>query len=193
MAIDGLDQWSFFERIESQNDFVTLGDVSANANVVSLLTHFNRTFDLRSGEGVAFGGLRQSPAILIGAFNNEMTLQMTGDLPFIFESGLTIQDRSDVTRQWHPVFSSPYKIVVDYALVTRLPNSENGGPLITIAGITRYGTRAAAEFITSEQAVGGLLKAAPKGWASKNTELLLQTRVVNDIPTEPTVVAVRYW
>ena len=82
-----------------KNAFVTLGDVSANVNVASLLTKFNRSFDLRSGEDVAFGDLRQSPAVLIGAFNNGWTLQMTGDLPFVFDIDLTIRDRSDTTRR----------------------------------------------------------------------------------------------
>jgi hypothetical protein len=176
-----------------KSDFVTLGDVSANVNVATLLTKFNRNFDLRSGEDVAFGDLRQSPAILIGAFNNGWTLQMTGDLPFVFASGLTIRDRSDTGKQWRPTYSSDGHILLDYALVARLPHSRTGEPLIAIAGVTQCGTRAAAEFITSAQSLRDLLKSAPKDWASKNVEFVLQTKVVNDIPTNPTVVSVRYW
>ncbi|MGO9338188.1 MAG: hypothetical protein ACLPY1_11840 [Terracidiphilus sp.] len=181
------------DLLEMKNAFVTLGDVSANVNVASLLTRFNRNFDLRSGQDVAFGDLRQSPAILIGAFNNVWTLQMTGDLPFIFGSGLTIKDQSDTTRQWRPVNSSEGNVQVDYAMVARLPHSKTGEPLIAIAGLTQFGTRAAAEFITSPQALKDLLKSAPNGWPAKNMEFVLQTKVVNDIPTNPTVVAIRYW
>jgi hypothetical protein len=181
------------DLIEMKNAFVTLGDVSANVNVASLLTKFNRNFDLRSGEDVAFGDLRQFPAILIGAFNNVWTLQMTGDLPFVFGSGLIIRDQADTTRQWSPVNSSEGNVQLDYALVARLPHSKAGEPLIAIAGITQFGTRAAAEFITSAQALRDLLKSAPKDWASKNMEFVLQTKVVNDIPTNPTIVAIRYW
>jgi hypothetical protein len=181
------------DLIEMKNAFVTLGDVSANVNVASLLTKFNRNFDLRSGEDVAFGDLRQFPAILIGAFNNVWTLQMTGDLPFVFGNGLIIRDQADTTRQWSPVNSSEGNVQLDYALVARLPHSKAGEPLIAIAGITQFGTRAAAEFITSAQALRDLLKSAPKDWASKNMEFVLQTKVVNDIPTNPTVVAIRYW
>ena len=100
------------DLLEMKNEFATLGDVSANVSVASLLTHFNHAFDLRSGEDVAFGDLRQSPSVLIGAFNNPWTLQMTGDLPFVFGSGLTIKDQSDPKRQWHPVYSSENKIQV---------------------------------------------------------------------------------
>jgi hypothetical protein len=181
------------DLLEMKNAFVTLGDVSANVNVASLLTRLNHSFDLRSGEDVAFGDLRQSPAILLGAFNNGWTLQMTGDLPFVFGSGLTINSQSNPTHEWRPVYSSENKVLLDYALVARLPHSKTGEPLIAIGGVTQCGTRAAAEFITSTQALKDLLKSAPKGWAAKNMEFVLQTKVVNDIPTNPTVVAIRYW
>ncbi len=181
------------DLLEMKNAFVTLGDVSANVNVAALLTRFKRSFDLRSGEDVAFGDLRQSPVILIGAFNNGWTLQMTGDLPFVFGSGLTIKDQSDANRQWRPVYSSDGNVQLDYALLARLPHSKTGEPLIAIAGVTQCGTRAAAEFITSPRALKDLLKSAPRDWASKNMEFVLQTKVVNDIPTSPTVVAIRFW
>ena len=187
------------EKLESgdlvsiKDQFVTVGDVSANVAVATLLTRLNHAFDLRTGGDVAFGDLRQSPAVLIGAFNNEWTLQMTGDLPFVFGSGLSIRDQTDAAHEWHPVMSSENKVQVDYALVARLPHSKTGGVLITIAGITQCGTRAAAEFITSQQGIREMIRLAPKSWANKNLELVLQTKVVNDIPTSPTIVAVRTW
>ena len=172
---------------------VTLGDVSANVSVTSLLTRFKHPYDLRSGEDVAFGDMRQSPAVLIGAFNNAWTLQMTGDLPFGFGSGLTIRERGKNARQWSPVLSSDNRVQVDYALVARLPHSKTGEPLITIAGIEQSGTRAAAEYITSPQDVRDLIATAPGDWVNKNLEFVLQTKVVNDIPTTPTLVALRAW
>lgn len=172
---------------------VTLGDVSANVSVTSLLTHFKHGYDLRSGEDVAFGDLKESPAILIGAFNNAWTLQMTGDLPIVFGSGLTIREQGKTARQWSPVASPDTGVQVDYALVARLPHSKTGEPLITIAGIEQSGTRAAAEFITSSQGVNDLIRSLPEDWMNMNLEFVLQTKVVKDIPTTPTLVAVRAW
>lgn len=181
------------DLVSIKDEFVTVGDVSANVGVATLLTRFKRAFDLRSGEDVAFGDLRESPTILIGAFNNPWTLQMTGDLPFVFGSGLTIRGQNDSAHQWHPVISSENKVQLDYALVARLPQSKTGGALLAIAGITQCGTRAAAEFITSQDGIKELIRTLPKDWAAKNLEIVLQARVVNDIPTNPTVVAVRTW
>jgi hypothetical protein len=176
-----------------RDTFVTLGDVSANVAVATFLTRNKRSFDLRSGEDVVFGDLLQSPCVLIGAFNNGWTMQMTGDLGFVLGPGLTIRDRSDARRSWVPVYSSDNKLLVDYAIVARIPHSKTGEPLLAIAGITQSGTRAAAEFITRPQEIKELIRSAPKTWASENVEFVLQTKVVNDIPTAPTVVAVRYW
>ena len=181
------------DLLEMKNQFVTLGDVSANVKVATLLNRLGHAFDLRSGEDVSFGDLRDTPVILVGAFNNAWTLQMTGDLPFVFGSGLTIRDQADKARQWHPVISTENKVQMDYALVARLPHSKTGGALITIAGITQCGTRAAAEFITSPEGLTDLMKSAPDSWKTKNLEFVLQAKVVNDIPTNPTVVAVRTW
>jgi hypothetical protein len=176
-----------------RDTYVTLGDVSANVAVATFLTRNKRSFDLRSGEDVVFGDLLQSPSVLIGAFNNGWTMQMTGDLGFVLGPGLTIRDRSDARRSWVPVYSSDSKLLVDYAIVARIPHSKTSEPLFAIAGITQSGTRAAAEFITSPQEIKELIKSAPKTWASENVEFVLQTKVVNDIPTTRTVVAVRYW
>jgi hypothetical protein len=68
-----------------------------------------------------------------------------------------------------------------------------GQPLIALAGLTDSGTRAAAEFVTSKQSLGELAKSAPKGWEHKNIQLVLKTKVVNQIPSDTTVVAVHYW
>lgn len=176
-----------------RNTYVTLGDVSANVAVAAFLARKKRSFDLRSGEDVVFGDFRRSPCVLIGAFNNGWTMQMTGDLGFVLGPGLTIRDRSDASHSWVTLYSPDGKVAVDYAIVARLPHSNTGAPLVAIAGITQSGTRAAAEFITSPQEIKDLIKSAPKGWANENVEFVLQTKVVNDIPTTPTVVAVRYW
>jgi hypothetical protein len=181
------------DLVAVRDTYVTLGDISANVDVATFLTHKKRSFDLRSGEDVVFGDLLQSPSILIGAFNNGWTMQMTGDLGFVFGPGLTIQDRSNAGRSWAMLYSSDGKVAMDYAVVARLPHSKTSEPLVAIAGIGQSGTRAAAEFITNPQEIKNLIHSAPKEWATENMEFVLQTKVVNDIPTTPTVVAVHYW
>lgn len=177
------------------NDFVTIGDLSANVRVASLLSKRGKRFDLRCGEDVAFSDLRQSPAVLIGAFNNSWTMELTGDLPYIFQhsESMTIRNQVSRTEIWSPTYTSDDKISIDYAVVTRMPHSKTGQALITIAGITQAGTHAAADFITDPEQMKKLAATAPKDWPQQNLQFVLQTKVVNNIPTSPTIVATKTW
>jgi hypothetical protein len=81
----------------------------------------------------------------------------------------------------------------DYALISRLPVSETGGPLITVAGIGQYGTQAAAEFVSSPDRMRDLLRSAPPGWQNKNMQAVLHIKVVGYAPVAVDVVATAYW
>jgi hypothetical protein len=96
--------------------FVTIGDVAATTKFVSLLVRRDKPFDVRYGNDVAYGDLRQDPTVLIGAHNNLWTIAMTDDLRFVFDSHHAIQDRSD--RQIH--WSANTGFTEDYAIVSRI-------------------------------------------------------------------------
>jgi len=181
------------DLVAFKNDFITLGDLSANVRVASLLASHGRPYDMRSGEDVAFSDLRHSPTVLIGAFNNSWTLELTGDLPFVFVEGLRIKEQGDTRRSWTPVFTGENRVAIDYAVVTRMPHSKTGEALFTIAGITQSGTRAAADFITDPEQIKKLVSTMQGDWAHKNMQFVLQTKVVNDIPTSPVVIASKSW
>ena len=176
--------------------YLTIGDASATAQISSLLASRHHAYDLRFGGDLSFGDLRQGSAVLIGAFNNSWTLNMTDNLRFVYDSGDTpemhVQDRFDTSRSWWPKFSGE-KDSEDYAIVSRILNSKTGSVLITIAGLRQSGTRAAGDFTTSPELIAELIKQAPKDWSRKNLQVVLHTNVVNDIPGSPTVVAAYYW
>ena len=76
------------------------------------------------------------PAVLIGAFNNRWTMELTGDLPFVFRHGqsMTLEERVSRGQTWTPTISADNKILIDYAVVTRIPQSKTGQALITMPG-----------------------------------------------------------
>jgi len=194
--LEGLKNLTAGDFLPAKNTYLTVGDASAIAQIVSLLTSRHHAFDLRYGSDLSFGDLRQGPAILIGAFNNSWTLNMTDNQQFVFDSGDTpemhVQDRSDPSRSWSPKISAGH-VVEDYAIISRVSDSKTGGILLTVAGLNHSGTRAAAEFATNPQLIAKVMNQAPKDWKRRNLQLVLHTNVVNDIPDTPTVVAVRYW
>lgn len=173
----------------SKDTFVTIGDVAATTKIVSLLVRRNRQYDVRYGNDVVYGDLRQSPTVLIGAHNNLWTIAMTDNLRFFFDSRHAIDDRRDANKHW----SASPNFTEDYAIVSRILNSKTGGTIITVAGIGHAGTRAAAEFLTNPKDITALVKTLPKDWDKKNIQIVLHTSVINQLPSDPDVVATYCW
>ena len=172
-----------------RDTFVTIGDVAAATKIVSLLVRHNKQFDIRYGNDVVYGDFRQSPAILIGAHNNQWTLSMTASLRYVFAVHNAIQDRKDPAKHW----VAKDDFAEDYAVVSRILDSKTGTTVITAAGVGFAGTRAAAEFLTNPQSISELVKSLPKGWEKKNIQIVLHTTVVNQLPGAPDVVATYCW
>jgi hypothetical protein len=179
-----------------KDTYLTIGDASAISQISSLLAAHRHPLDLRFGSDLSFGDLRQGSAVLIGAFNNSWTMNMTDNLRFVFEASdspeVRVQDRVDQSRSWHPRLSQG-KIVEDYAIVSRVVDAKTGSVFITIAGLYHPGTQAAGDFATNPRLIAEFAKQAPKDWSKKNLQLVLHTNVVNDVPDSPTVVAVHFW
>lgn len=173
--------------------FVTVGDLAASTQMVSFLNSWNRPFTLRSADDLSIGDLRNTPAVLIGGFNNRWTLETTNDLPFSFRDGTRIQDRDHAERSWTVPNSQPSPTTEDFALVSRLLQSKTGGPVLTVSGIGSFATQAAAEFVTSEDKVNALLHDAPAGWEHKNMQAVLRIKVVAFSPMSVEVVATTWW
>ena len=177
------------DLIPAKDTFVTIGDVAATTTIVSLLVHRNKQFDLRFGNDVAFGDLRENPTILIGAHNNAWTLTMTENLRYVFDGRTGVVDRSDPKKHW----SATTDFAVDYAIISRVLNFRTGTTMITAAGVGHAGTRAAAEFLTNRQSISALAKTLPQGWEKKNIQIVLHTTVINQLPSAPDVVATYSW
>jgi hypothetical protein len=182
--------------IPVHDTYLTIGDASATAQISSLLTSRKHAFDLRFGSDLSFGDLREGSAVLIGAFNNSWTLNMTNELRYVFTEGDTaamhVQDRTNPSRSWWPKISNG-KFSEDYAIVSRILDSKTGNVLVTIAGLDHTGTRAAGDFVTNPQLIANSVKDAPKDWSKKNLQVVLHANVVNGIPGSPTVVAYHFW
>ena len=167
--------------------FVVKQDAAAGAALVSLLTRRGKSYDMRYGRDISFGDLRSRPTILLGAFNNSWTLEMTNQLRFVFDKRLRIQDQVDTTKFWSMSTTD------DYAVVSRLLNPATGGVLIAVAGIGQNGTLAAAEFLIDQQHIAELAKRAPSDWSKRNIQMVLHTKIVADTPSQTEIITVYCW
>ncbi len=177
--------------------FVGIG----NAHTAALLSGFfavkNKPVEFRYASDISFTDLRSSPAVLIGAFSNLWTLEMTTQFRFVFEregGAGRIRDRSAEDRVYQLTQQAPDgKTPEDYALVTRQVNSATGQVLITAAGISQYGTRAAGELLTDSTRLDAAVAGISPDWPNKNLQLLLHTTVYKGTPGPPRVLATQVW
>ena len=150
--------------------FVTVTDALALARVVSLFHEHTKPYRIRTDRGTSFADLRASPTVLVGLFNNTWTMRLTSDFPFVpatdTASGtFLIRDRHTPSRGWHPDRPWPDpRVNRDYAFVSRVVDPATGNLVVIVAGITPYGTVAAAELLTSKPHLEAALRALPADW-----------------------------
>jgi hypothetical protein len=177
--------------------FVGIGNAHTSALLAGYFAKRDKPVTFRYASDVSFSDLRSSPAVLIGAFSNFWTLEMTARFRFVFERGGgvgRIRDRAQEGRIYELSQQAPDgRTPEDFALVTRQVNSETGQTLITAAGISQYGTRAAGEFLTDAKRLEEALSKLPADWAEKNVQVLLHATVYRNTPAPPRVLVTQVW
>jgi hypothetical protein len=175
---------------------VAMGDAYVAAQLSAFFARINKPSQVRIGSQYSFADLRNSPAVLVGAFNNRWTLQMTSNLRFVFaeEGGrLWIEDRSSPGKVWS-YGTAPYaEVKEDYGVVTRLLDSKTGQVLIAVAGIGEHGTEAAADLISGPEYLREALRTAPADWQKKNFQVVVQASVIDNVGGPPRVIAAYSW
>jgi len=89
---------------------------------------------------------------------------------------------------------SPYlNVTKDYALVLRVSDPKTDQMVVTVAGISAFGTLAAGEFLTNANEIRKIAAVAPKGWKQKNLEMVLSMDVIRGKPGHASIVATHFW
>jgi len=184
---------SAHDMVAVHGQYTCIGDAYASVVLGALFSRKGKLYQMRYGTDLSFGDLRYQPSILIGAFNNSWTLQTTNELRFIFDKHPTIRDRSNNRLYTLPNLTPEGRTPEDYAIVSRVFDSKTGELLIAAAGITQYGTRAAGEFLTSQNLMATLAATAPGDWPKKNVQMLLHTKIVDETPGKPPIVTAYFW
>jgi hypothetical protein len=179
---------------------VSLDDAQAFSQLSNLFAQKGKKVELRGGRSVSLADLRGRPVVLIGAFNNEWSLGLTGELRFYFDDDhhnqrLVVRDRQKPDNVvWSVSNTWPHgTITVDYAIVSRVFDPTTEQTVVIAAGITQFGTNVAAEFLTNEAYFAEALKNAPDNWQRKNMQVVLSTKVMSGNHGPPNVLAVHFW
>jgi len=165
---------------------VIIDDISPLVNIAGLLQTYGRSYRVQGETATTLTDLRRSPSIFIGAYDNGWTLRLTGPLRFHFANN------AEMTRFWIEDRNNPGKrdwllershqdtgTYKDYAIVARLLDPNTDRFVVVAAGIARGGTVAAGEFLVDAGHLDELARRAPKEWARKNLEIVLETQVID--------------
>jgi hypothetical protein len=184
------------DMVEYADYGVAAGDVYAAVRLSALLGRMGKESQVRIGSQYSFADLRNSPAVVVGAFNNRWTMQMTSNLHFAFveENGEPmIREQGAAGRAWHAKFGPHGEVMEDFGIVTRLLNSKTGQFVVSTAGTLACGTQAAGEFVSSSEYLEEALRTSPSDWAKRNLQFVIQTTVTDSDPGPPQVVAIYTW
>ena len=199
-AVSGLSpSLSLGEFHNSPVTTVNVYDAFSLARFAALLQSRRSTFRFASQSDATFTDLQSGPAVLVGLLNNSWTERLMPKLRFTVKGTangkVVILDRNNPSNQgWAVDYSTPYlKVTRDYALVLRIVDPETEQPLVMDAGITVFGTSAAAMFLTSPSEMKKLAAIAPPGWEKKNMEIVVATDVIQGRSGPVTILAAQFW
>jgi hypothetical protein len=180
-----------------RSEYVGAGDANLAVLISALFSRMDKATEFRLSEETSYSEISDAPTVLIGGFSNRWTMANLSQQPFGFaQRGVVrlIEERDGQRRQWAaPHLRADGKTNEDFAIVSRLLDSETGKFLVSAAGISSFGSRAAGYFLTRPELLARALDQAPANWQKKNIQFVLKTKVVDNAPTAPEVVAWRVW
>jgi hypothetical protein len=197
----GADDDSFIQASADRNDFVPLSDVQVLSRFVSLIGAHGNAFKVQSSRTTVSSQLREGPVVLIGALNNEWTLNRTSSLRFHLagpdgpDQVYWIADaQHPESRAWQVRAKGPQtQAVKDFAIAARFTDESTGQIVLVAAGIAGSGTRAAGELLTDETSLKPLIEGSGIDWSKTNFEVVLSSQVVNGMQGKPKIEAEAYW
>ena len=175
--------------------FVGGGDMLATTTLARLFTGMGHDYRIKLGRDLSFRDLRTSPSVLIG-YSCTRWSSLTNTFRFAFDLNPQAPRVTDYGKptKWALRAKSPDRRTdEDYALVIRLFHPDTGTPLILLAGITQYGTEAAADLVSAPAGLQEAVRGLPADWPKRSVQLVLHTRVISGEAATPQVVASYVW
>jgi hypothetical protein len=190
------DQLEWGQMLPYPDYGVAVGDAYSAVRISGLLGQIGKPSQVRIGTNYSFEDLRNSPDVIIGAFNNKWTMQIAPSLHFAFveeNGGYLIREQVPNGRVWRANLRESERFGDDFAVVARLLDSKTGQFTVIAAGITSSGTQSAGEFVSNPDFLEKGLRGVSADWQKRNMELVLQTTVTDSTAGPPQVLAAYFW
>ena len=179
------------------DQFVGFGDAETALRISSLLEKRHISSRVRLASRMDFNDLRGSGAVLIGAYTNRWTMDLTSSMKYRFEYGAEgkpcIAEASRGCRWTLTTKADDGRSAEDYVLLCRLPHSATNAFTVVCAGLNGYGTEEAGTIISDSDSLTPFLRTLPKDWPDHNLEMVLHVAVIGDAPAQSELVSVYSW
>jgi hypothetical protein len=178
--------------------YVALTDAITLSRITGMLEVRGKAFRVRGLLDTSLADLRDGPVVLVGAFNNEWTLRLTGPLRFRFQNQRPllwiVDSQNPSAKSWKVDLSQPYlQVADDYGIISRVRDPTTGRVVVVAAGLSGWATEAAGEFLAEPKYLEEIAKNAPKGWERKNMQVVIGTKVIAGNSGPPSVLATHFW
>jgi hypothetical protein len=183
------------EFVPLRDQFVGGGDLVATSRLTAMLTRMKRPFFLRVGNDVSFSDLRAAPAILVG-YSYTRWREISSEMRYFIDGSrrpIVITDNGKPTTWALPNLPLDRRTNEDYAIVSRVFHPDTHAIIVELAGMTQYGTNAAADLVTNADELAEALHDAPKDWRTQNLQLVLHVKVISGAPSSPKLVGAYFW
>jgi hypothetical protein len=179
------------------SDRVGMGAAQGAARFVDLCVRTGKPYSIKAGTDLSYSDLRDHASVLFGAFSSKWSAEVNNEYRFRLDrqgEGGRIFDSQTPGREWVPAGQRTDGWAdVDYAIAARIQDRRSGQTVIIVAGITTFGTQAAAEFLTTPAALEELARSAPEPLSEVNFQVILRTKVIGNTPGSPMIVATHFW
>jgi len=175
--------------------FVSMQNVVSISRIQDTLNHLSIKTHLAFSANTPVTDLREHTVVLLGGFNNDLTVRLTEPLRFHF----VVKTHEHIADNQHPNMiyerdpALSYASADDYAMVARFRDSTIDGWVFVLAGIGRNGTEAAAQFATNPHDLEQLRTALGGSLSDKNLQVLLKINVIDGKTGAPSIIAVHTW
>jgi hypothetical protein len=186
------------EMYRMAKHYVALTDAITLSRIAGMLETRGKTFRVRGLSSTSLADLRDGPVVLVGAFNNEWTLRLTGPLRFSFQNQRPLfwimDSQNPKANSWRVDNNEPYlQVTDDFGIISRVRDPITGRVVVVAAGLSGWGTEAAGEFLADPKYLEEAVKNAPKDWERKNMQVVIATKVIAGNSGPPSVVATHFW
>ena len=182
---------SLDDMILIRDQFIAVSDVKAVTQISDMFTQMKRPYRLRVGSELSYSDMRRAPAILVG-YSYSRWNEISRQLRFSLTTN-AVMDNGRSTAWGISSYPEDPALTQDYALVSRFFDPDTRNVMVEIAGISHFGTEAAADVVSNPVLFSEILRSLPSGWQYKNVQIVLRVNVVHNSPGIPVTVASHVW